>query len=195
MASCLGQISSVSSTGEVRETKRDYLARMIFDTFREMHKLLGQLDKWLDAATAVAVKKSFDPNVFLGLRLAPDQFAFARQVQTACDTAKLAASRLSGKEPPKHPDTEQTIDELHARVRSVIAYLDTFTAKDFEGAATRVVTQPRWEGKVMTGHDYFLEHALPNFFFHLTHVYAILRSNGVDIGKRDYLGALTQRMP
>ncbi len=168
---------------------------MIFETFREMHKLLGQLDKWLDAATAYAEKKSFDPNIFVGLRLAPDQFAFGRQVQVTCDTAKLAAARLAGQEAPKHADTEQTIEELHARVRSVVAYLDTFTAKDFEGAAARVITQPRWEGKVMSGPDYFLEHALPNFFFHLTHVYAILRSNGVDIGKRDYLGALTQRMP
>jgi hypothetical protein len=168
---------------------------MIYATFREMHKLLGQLDKWLDAAAAYAEKKSFDPNVFIGLRLAPDQFAFARQVQAVCDVAKLAAARLAGKQPPSHPDTEQTLDELHTRVRAVIAYLDTFTEKDFEGAATRVVTQPRWEGKVMNGADYFLEHGLPNFFFHLTHVYAILRANGVDIGKRDYLGALSLRAP
>ncbi len=155
--------------------------------------MLGQLDKWLEATTAYGTKKSFDPNTLLTARLAPDQFAFARQVQTACDTAKLAASRLSGKEAPKHPDTEQTIDELRARVASVIAYLDGFTAKDFEGAEARTVTQPRWEGKVMKGGDYFLEHALPNFFFHITHAYAILRHNGVEVGKRDYLGPLTLR--
>jgi hypothetical protein len=168
---------------------------MYIQTFHQMKKQLGQLDKWLDSAAAFAQKKSFDPNLFLGFRLAPDQFAFARQVQSACDTLKLAAARLSGKEAPVHPDTEQTLDELHARVRSVIAYLDGFSAKDFEGAATRVITQPRWEGKVMTGADYFLEHALPNFYFHLTHSFAILRHNGVEIGKRDYLGALTQRTP
>jgi uncharacterized protein len=81
------------------------------------------------------------------------------------------------------------------RVRSVISYLDGFSAADFEGAATRVVTQPRWEGKVMTGEDYLLEHAVPNFFFHATHVYAILRHNGVDIGKRQYLGTLSLRNP
>ena len=126
--------------------------------------------------------------MFLGIRLAPDQFAFARQVQITCDTAKLAASRLTGKEAPTHADTEKTLDELRARVRSVIAYLDGFSAKDFEGAATRSVTQPRWEGKTMSGGDYFLEHAVPNFYFHLTHVYAILRHNGVSVGKRDYLG-------
>ncbi|HTB75640.1 MAG TPA: DUF1993 domain-containing protein [Polyangiaceae bacterium] len=168
---------------------------MYIQTFHQMKKQLGQLDKWLDSAAAFAQKKSFDPNLFLGFRLAPDQFAFARQVQSACDSVKLAAARLSGKEAPVHPDSEQTLDELHARVRSVVAYLDGFSAKDFESAATRVITQPRWEGKVMTGADYFLEHALPNFYFHLTHSFAILRHNGVEIGKRDYLGALTQRTP
>jgi hypothetical protein len=168
---------------------------MYFETFRQMKKMLGQLDKWLDAAAAFAQKKSFDPNLYLGFRLAPDQFAFARQVQSACDSVKLAAARLSGKEAPVHPDTEQTLDDLHARVRSVIAYLDGFSAKDFEGAAARVITQPRWEGKVMTGADYFLEHAVPNFFFHVTHTFAILRHNGVEVGKRDYLGTLTQRLP
>ena len=171
------------------------MGAMYFETFGQMKKMLAQLDKWLDSAAAFAQKKSFDPNLFLGFRLAPDQFALARQVQAACDVSKLAAARLSGKEAPVHPDTEQTLDELQARVRSVIAYLDGFSAKDFEGAATRVITQPRWEGKVMTGADYFLEHGLPNFFFHLTHTYAILRHNGVDVGKRDYLGTLTLRQP
>ncbi len=171
------------------------MSRMYFETIRQMKKMLTQLDKWLDAAAAYAQSKSFDPNVFLTLRLAPDQFAFVRQVQSACDTAKIATARIAGKEPPKHPDTEQTLDELHARVRSVIAYLDGFSAKDFEGAAARVISQPRWEGKVMSGADYFLEHAVPNFFFHLTHAYAILRHNGVNVGKRDYLGPLSLRAP
>ena len=168
---------------------------MYIEILHQMKKMLGQLDKCLDAAATFAASKSFDPNLYLGFRLAPDQFGFARQVQIACDTAKLAASRLSGKDAPTHADTEQTVDELHARVRAVIAYLDGFSAKDFEGAATRTVTQPRWEGKVMTGADYFTEHAIPNFFFHVSHAYAILRHNGVSIGKRDYLGTLTQRMP
>jgi hypothetical protein len=168
---------------------------MYYETICQMKKMLGQIEKWLDAAQAFATTKSFDANLFLGFRLAPDQFAFARQLQIACDTAKLAASRLTGKEAPTHPDSEQTIDELRVRVRAVIAYLDGFSAKDFQGAATRRVTQPRWEGKFMTGADYFLEHAIPNFFFHLTHVYAILRNNGVSVGKSDYLGALSLRSP
>jgi hypothetical protein len=168
---------------------------MYFEIISQMKKMLGQLDKWLEAASLFAQAKPFDPNVLLTMRLAPDQFAFARQVQVACDTAKLAAARLAGKEAPAHPDTEQTIDELRARVRTVITYLDGFSAKDFEGAAARVITQPRWEGKVMSGGDYFIEHAMPNFFFHMTHAYAILRHNGVGLGKRDYLGPLSLRAP
>ena len=168
---------------------------MYYETFRQMKKMLGQLDHWLEAAAANAKARSFDPNLFLGFRLAPDQFAFARQVQVACDTAKLAASRLTGKAAPAHADTEQTLDELRARVQAVITYLDGFSASDFEHAATATITQPRWEGKTMTGADYFLEHALPNFYFHLTTAYALLRHNGVNVGKRDFLGALTQTAP
>jgi hypothetical protein len=168
---------------------------MYIETFHQMKKMLGQLDKWLDAAAELAAAKKFEPDLFLGFRLAPDQFGFARQVQATCDVAKLAASRLTGKEAPSHPDTEKTLAELHARVQAVIAYLDGFSAADFEGAATRSVTQPRWEGKTMSGADYFLEHALPNFFFHITHAYAILRHNGVNVGKRDYLGAISLRAP
>ncbi len=167
----------------------------MFDTISEMKKLLGQLSKWLDAAASYAQSKSFDPNVFVGLRLAPDQFQFSRQVQTACDTLKLSVSRLSGKDAPSHPDTEQTLDELRERVKSTLAYVEGFTAKDFEGADKRVISQPRWEGKVLSGSDYFVEHALPNFFFHVTHVYAILRHNGVPLGKRDFLGKLSLRDP
>jgi hypothetical protein len=171
------------------------LRAMYFVTFRQMSKHLGQLDKWLTAATALAETKKFDGANFMTLRLAPDQFAFARQVQISCDTAKLAASRLSGKEAPTFADTEQTLAELSTRIGAVRAWLETLTESDFDAAATKVITQPRWEGKVMTGADYFIEHAVPNFFFHLSHAYAILRHAGVALGKRDYLGTLTQRMP
>jgi len=164
---------------------------MHFDTFVHMKKQLGHLDKWLETAAAHAETKKFAPELFLGFRLAPDQFPLVKQVQAVCDTAKLAASRLTGKDAPSHADTEQTIDELRTRVRAVSSYLDGFSAADFAGAATRSVTTPRWEGKAMTGANYFLEHAQPNFYFHLTHAYAILRHNGVGLGKRDYLGALT----
>lgn len=168
---------------------------MYFQTVSQMKKMLGQLDKCLEKAAAFAQAKKFDTTVYLTLRLAPDQFAFARQVQTACDTAKLVAARMAGKEAPSHPDTEQTLDELRARIRVVIDYLGGFLEKDFEGAGARVITQPRWDGKVMSAADYFVEHGVPNFFFHLTHAYAILRHNGVDVGKRDYLGPLSQHLP
>jgi hypothetical protein len=168
---------------------------MHYEIIRQLRRTLGQLETWLDAAAAFATKKSFDPNVFLGLRLAPDQFAFVRQVQSTCDAVKLAAARLAGQEAPKHPDTEQTIDELKTRVKSVLGYLDGFSAKDFAEAGTRTVTTPRWEGKSMTATDYLLEHAVPNFYFHATHAYAILRHNGVELGKRDFLGQLSFRQP
>ncbi|MET0386931.1 MAG: DUF1993 domain-containing protein [Polyangiales bacterium] len=168
---------------------------MYFDTIREAKKLLGQLDTWLERAASYAESKPFDPNVYLTLRLAPDQFPFVRQVQSACDVLKLGVSRLTGREAPSHPDTEKTLEELRARVRSTLAYVDGFSAKDFESSATRVIALPQWRGKVMHGSDYFLEHFLPNFFFHLSHSYAILRHNGVNLGKLDYLGAISLREP
>jgi uncharacterized protein len=168
---------------------------MYTETFTQMGKLLGQLDNWLGTAAEHARSKKVDPNVFLAFRLALDQFPLTRQVQICCDTVKLAASYLSGKAVESHPDTEQTIEDLQARVRSTVAYLDSFTTDDFAGAATRVVSQPRWKGEWMTGSDYLVQHALPNFYFHLTTAYAILRHNGVSLGKRDFLGAQTKRPP
>ena len=166
---------------------------MIYETLGQMKKMLKNLDKWLEMAAAHAQKKSFDPNVLLTERLAPDQFAFARQVQSACDTPKIAAARLAGKEWPSNADDEKTLDELRARIATTLKYLDGFGAKDFDGAETRTITNPRWEGKTMIGRDYFQEHSVPNFYFHLVHAYAILRHNGVDVGKKDYLGGLSLR--
>ena len=159
----------------------------------QMKKMLNQLDGWIDKAVAHAKTKSFDPAVLFVARLAPDQYPLSRQVQSACDNAKFAAARLTGKDPPKHPDTEQTIDELKARIHTCVAYLDTFRPADFEGSEGRLITLPFLEGKVMTAADYLRESSVPNFYFHLTTAYAILRHNGVDVGKRDYIGSLTVR--
>ena len=159
----------------------------------EMRKLLGVIDVWLDKATAHAAAKKYDVNALLQSRLAPDMFSLLRQIQSACDQAKYAAGRASGKDIPAHPDIEQTIEEVRKRVAAVVAYLDGFSARDFEGADDRTIALPRWEGKSMTAAGYFIEHAMPNFFFHLTTAYAILRHNGVDLGKRDYLGPITLR--
>jgi hypothetical protein len=156
----------------------------------QLKKMLGNLDQWLETAVTHAKAKSFDPNVLAAARLAPDQYPLVRQVQSACDIAKFAAARLTGKEPPKHPDTEQTIDELRARIAACVSYLDTFTAADFEGAAKRVVPLSFMPGKGCIGTDYFNEMAVPNFYFHLTTAYAILRHNGVPLGKMNYIGSI-----
>ncbi len=168
---------------------------MYQEFFGQMKKMLLQLDKWLEAGAAFAHANSFAPDDLLELRLAPDQFAFGRQVMVAGDTAKQAAARLTGTEAPTQADSEPTLEDLRARIRVVVAYLESLTPAAFADAATRVVTTPRWEGKVMSGADYFVEHAAPNFFFHITHAYAILRHRGVTLGKRDYLGTVTLRAP
>jgi uncharacterized protein len=166
---------------------------MYTEIFSQFKKQLGQLDKWLGMAAEHAKSKNFDAEVFPTLRLAPDQFPLARQVQICCDTVKLTVGFLTGKPVPTQEDNEKTLAELQARVRSIITLLDGLSAKDFEGAATRTVSQPRWKGEWMTGADYFVEHTVPNFYFHLTTAYAILRHNGVAVGKRDYLGVQSKR--
>lgn len=158
---------------------------------REMRKLLGSLDALLEKGIAHATGKKFDVGVLLDSRLAPDMFPLLRQIQFTCDQAKYAAARGAGKDVPSHPDDEKTLDEVRARIAKVVAYLDGFGASDFAGIEDRTISLPRWEGKSMRAVDYVIEHAMPNFFFHLTTAYAILRHNGVDVGKRDYLGALT----
>jgi len=156
----------------------------------QMNKMLQNLDRWLEESVAHAAKKSFDPNVLLTLRLAPDQYPLVRQIQSSCDTAKFTAARLSGKEAPKHPDTETTMEQIRSRVRTVVAHLETYTADDFKDAEKRRVDLPFMEGKSMLGVDYLIEMAQPNFYFHLNHAYAILRHNGVTLGKMGYIGSL-----
>jgi hypothetical protein len=166
---------------------------LIYTCVLEVKKMLSNLGRCLDKGIAQAKAKSFDPVVLLGARLAPDQYPLLRQVQASCDNAKFLASRLSGKEAPKHPDTETSMDEIQARIRACVTYLDTFKATDFEGAESRLVELPFLEGKVIQGSDYLVEMALPNFYFHLTTAYSILRHNGVDIGKRDFIGSMSVR--
>ena len=160
---------------------------------REMKKMLHNLDACLDKATAHAATKKYDPEVLLHSRLAPDMLPLLFQIQTACDSAKYAASRATGKDAPSHPDTEKTIADVRKRIANTVEYLDTYTAADFDGIDGRTVSLPRWEGKSMGASDYFIEHAMPNFFFHVMASYAILRHNGVDVGKRDYLGSPNYR--
>src|SRR5271170_4547624 len=112
----------------------------------EMKKMLRNLEAWVEKSVVFAQTKKFEPNVLLSLRLAPDQYPLVRQIQTACDSAKFAAARLSGKEAPKHPDTETTVDEIRARLKAVIAYLGTFKEEDFKASEARVVPLTFMEG-------------------------------------------------
>lgn len=144
----------------------------------------------LDKASAFSEPKKIDFNVLLQSRLAPDQFPLLRQIQIACDTAKLGASRLTGKDAPVHADNEASLPDVKARIESVVSFLDTLSEKDYEKADDRHITQPRWEGQYLTGHEYVVHHVIPNFYFHLTTAYSILRHNGVEIGKKDYLGKM-----
>lgn len=153
-------------------------------------KSLRNLSAIINKGEVYAGTKKFEMSVLLNSRLAPDQFNLIKQIQIACDSAKLCASRLTGKEAPKHEDNETTWPELKKRIDEVVSYLNTFSPKDFEGAEAKKITQPRWEGKWLTGQDYVLHHAIPNVYFHVTTAYSILRHNGVEIGKKDYLGEL-----
>lgn len=159
----------------------------------QLSKMLKALDSWLEKGVAHAKEAKFEPSVLLESRLYPNQYPLVRQVQSACDAAKFAAARIANQDPPKHPDTEKTVEELHARIESVVAYLGKFTEKDFEGADKRVVPLGFMEGKGLAAADYLNEMALPNFYFHVSHAYAILRHNGVALGKQDFLASLNIR--
>ena len=149
-------------------------------------KHLNGVGKWLDKASAFADAKKFDVQVLLDSRLAPDQYGFIRQIQAGCDQAKFACAKLAGKEAPSHPDTEKTLAEVRARLKTVIDYLGTFKREDFVGAEDRACKHT-WMPSAMRGGDYLDHLALPNFHFHMTTAYAILRHNGVELGKNDYL--------
>jgi hypothetical protein len=155
-------------------------------------KMLNNLSAILSKAESFAESKKFDVEVLLNSRLAPDQFPLIRQVQIACDTAKLGVARIAGvaDAAPKHEDTETTVAELQARIQSVIDYMSGFNAEDFAAAATQKVSQPRWKDQYLNGQEFIIEHAIPNIYFHVTTAYAILRHNGVEVGKKDYLGAM-----
>jgi hypothetical protein len=154
-------------------------------------KFLRNIDRWIEKAQTHAQQKKFDAAYLLQARLAPDQFSLLQQVQAACDASKYAASKLSGKQPPSHPDTEKTIEELRARIRTAVEYLESFKREDFEGAEERAVAHTWMQGKHMRGRDYVTEFAVPNFLFHVTTAYAILRHNGVEVGKMDFIGGLS----
>jgi len=160
------------------------------DAIRLFAKTLQNLERWMDKAAEHASARSFEVDVLAQARLAPDAFDFGRQVQSACDQAKYAAAYLGGKQPPSHPDTEKTFAELRQRIQKCLSFLETVRPDDLAGGEDRKVAPPWLGGKWLRGDDYLVHLALPNFFFHVTMAYAILRHNGVSLGKMDYIGSM-----
>jgi hypothetical protein len=148
--------------------------------------LAALLEKGLAHATA----RKFDPSVLVNSRLAPDMFPLSRQVQLSCDLAKNSVARIAGLEPPRFEDNEKTIEELRARIARTVDYLKGIPASAFEGSEDRDIKVPAGPDKFLDfkGLDFVQRWAIPNVFFHITASYAILRHNGVEIGKRDFIG-------
>lgn len=152
---------------------------------------LGSLSAILEKGVAHATARKFDSSVLVASRLAPDMMPLVKQIQIACDIAKNSAARLAGTEPPRFEDNEKTIEELRARIAKTIDYLKSIPAGALEGSEERDIKVPAGERTLeFKGLAFLQRWAIPNVFFHVTTAYNILRHNGVDIGKRDYLGSL-----
>ncbi|MDN7182683.1 DUF1993 domain-containing protein [Caballeronia sp. SEWSISQ10-4 2] len=154
-------------------------------------QMLTALSEVLRKAETHAAEKNIDPNALLQARLFPDMFPLVRQVQIAADFSKGVSSRLAGVEVPSWPDTEVTFADLQALIAKALAYIGTLDAAQFEGGENKeIVLRPGTpKEKKLIGSAYLQHYGLPQFFFHVTTAYAILRHNGVEIGKRDYMGA------
>lgn len=152
-------------------------------------KMLGNLSFFLDKAQAHADAKKFDSANFVGMRLAPDMLPFSKQIQIACDAAKIGLFRISGVEAPKFEDTEVTLAELKARIDKTLAYIDSVPAASIDGTEDKDITFPvgRDANRTMKGEAYLKHWVLPNMFFHVSMAYALLRQGGVELGKGDYL--------
>ena len=167
------------------------MAISIYDQFVPVFShMLSALDKVLGKAEADAAARKIDLDVFFNGRLAPDMLPLVRQIQILTDQVKGCASRLAGQEPPKWADDEKSFADLHARVAKTIAHLKTFKPEQFSGADERAI-EIKFPNATLnfTGKDYLLNFVIPNFYFHYTTAYAILRHNGVPIGKGDFLGS------
>ena len=159
-----------------------------FETVQQFSRMLTNLDAWLQAGADHATAKGFDVNVLATARLAPDQYSLIQQVQSACDQAKYAAAYLSGTKPPSHPDTETTIEQLRARIKVAKEFVDGIKESQYANADTVRVAPPWMGGKSVHGAGYLARISLPNFYFHACMAYAILRHNGVVLGKADFIG-------
>jgi uncharacterized protein len=164
---------------------------MYFAVIQQFQRTLRALDAILGKAILHAEAKKFSADNFCTARLAPDMLPFTRQIQMACDTAKRATASLTGKQAPVHEDTEQTMAQLRERIAKCLAYLGTLHAEDFAKVTAKTeVKLPNPPGKAMHAEDALFARAVPNFFFHVTTAYALLRAGGVEVGKMDFLGEL-----
>jgi hypothetical protein len=163
---------------------------MYYQVISQCTQSLKNLEICLDKAEQHAAAKKFDVGVLMASRLAPDMKDFIYQVQSACDYVKAGAAWLSGQTPPKHEDNEQTIDELRARIRKTVAFAESVKEARYAGASERKVKLSWAPGKLIGGADYLLQMTIPNTFFHIAMAYAILRHNGVDVGKMAFLGPI-----
>jgi hypothetical protein len=163
---------------------------MYYQVIAQCTQSLKNLETCLDKADRYAVAKKFDTGVLMTSRLAPDMQPFTYQVQSACDYVKAAAAWLSGQTPPRHEDNEQTMDELRARVQKTVAFAESVKEAQYAEASKTKVKLSWAPGKIIGGEDYLLQMTIPNTFFHIAMAYAILRHNGVDIGKMDFLGSV-----
>jgi uncharacterized protein len=163
---------------------------MYYQVIAQCTQSLKNLEACLDKADRYAATKEFDAGVLMTSRLAPDMQPLTYQVQSACDYVKAAAAWLSGQTPPRHEDNEQTIDELRARIRKTVAFAESVKEAQYADASKSKVKLSWAPGKVIGGEDYLLQMTIPNTFFHIAMAYAILRHNGVDVGKMDFLGPI-----
>jgi hypothetical protein len=155
-----------------------------------LSNILGNLSWLLEKGEAFATAKKIDPSVLLSARLAPDMFPLTRQVQVACDIAKNSVSRLAGQEPPRFEDNETSFEQLRARIARTVAFMKGLPAKDFENSETREIKVPAGPDRTLEfkGLNFVQSWAIPHVFFHVTTAYNILRHNGAEIGKSDYIG-------
>ena len=164
---------------------------MYYGIISQFARTLRNLDACLGKAEAYANARGFDVNNYCGARLFPDMLPFVVQIRIACDQAKFAAANLAGKSVPSHPDTEQTFPELRARIRSCLEFVESCSEADFASVdENRPIALPYPRGKALPARDYLLQRQVPQFFFHVSMAYALLRHGGVDLGKADYLGEL-----
>lgn len=163
---------------------------MYYPVISQCTQALKSLRTFLDKAEQHAAARKFDVGILMGSRLAPDMLDFIYQVQSACDYVKGAAAWLSGQAVPRHEDNEKTIDELRVRIDKTIAFVQSVPESQYAGAAERQVRFSWAPGKIIAGDDYLLQMTIPNTYFHISMAYAILRSNGVDLGKMDFLGPI-----